>query len=128
MTLLLDTQVFLWIFSVPERISAVARRALRSEENELVFSVVSLWELALKVEARKLDLPLNRDFVDHQLKEMGVSRILDVAPRHVYAMISIPRIHADPFDRLLAAQCVSENMRLVSADRIFRKYPVEVVW
>jgi PIN domain nuclease of toxin-antitoxin system len=128
MTLLLDTHIFLWVISSPERLSGSARRALRSTENELVFSCVSLWEMALKVEARKLDIPLNRDFIDERLRDMGVSRVLSVTPSHVYTMLSIPRIHADPFDRLLAAQCVSENLCLLSADRIFRKYPVELVW
>lgn len=128
MTLLLDTHIFLWIISAPERLSASARRALRSTENELIFSCVSLWEMALKVEARKLDIPLSRDFIDERLREIGVSRVLSVTPGHVYTMLSIPRIHADPFDRLLAAQCVSENLCLLSADRIFRKYPVELVW
>lgn len=128
MTLLLDTHVFLWLISAPERVSAPANRALRSKDSELVFSCVSLWEMALKVEARKLDLPLNRDFVEERLRDIGIARVLDITPRHVYAMLSIPRIHADPFDRLLAAQCIAENMRLVSADRVFGKYPIEVLW
>jgi PIN domain nuclease of toxin-antitoxin system len=128
MILLLDTHVFLWIIAEPDKISAPANRALRSKDNELVFSCVSLWEMALKVEARKLDIPLSRDFIDDRLRDIGITRILNVTPKNIYTMLSIPRIHPDPFDRLLAAQCISENMRLVSADRIFRKYPIDVLW
>jgi len=112
----------------PQRISSAAYRALHSQDNELVFSSASLWELALKFEARKLHLPLGRDFIDKWLNDIGISRVLDVSPSHIYTMLSIPRIHADPFDRLLAAQSITENMRLVTADRIFSKYPVNVLW
>ena len=63
-----------------------------------------------------------------RLREMGIGKVLTITPAHAYAMLSIPRIHGDPFDRLLAAQCVVERMHLVSADRIFRKYPIELVW
>jgi PIN domain nuclease of toxin-antitoxin system len=59
---------------------------------------------------------------------MGVGRVLSITPVHVYASLKLPRIHTDPFDRILAAQCVVERMHLVTADRIFRKYPIEVVW
>jgi len=128
MTLLLDTHVLLWLINSPERISDTASRALRSRENELVVSAASLWETALKIESGKLDVPMTSDYVDGHMSDIGISRVLDISPTHIYTMLSIPRIHSDPFDRLLAAQSISENMRLVTADRIFKKYPVNVLW
>jgi PIN domain nuclease of toxin-antitoxin system len=128
MTLLLDTHVFLWAIVEPDQLSPAAHRALHIERNELVLSSVSLIEMAIKVQSGKLQFPLNRDYVEARAADLGVSRILSVLPSHAYAMATIPRLHGDPFDRLLVAQCVSENMRLVTADRMFRKYPIEVLW
>src|SRR5579863_7958118 len=124
MILLLDTHVLIWTMMDPQKLSAHASRAMRSPGNELVLSCVSLIEIAIKVQSGKLEIPLSRDYMDEHFQNIGISRILDVRPKHAYTMASIPRLHGDPFDRLLAAQCISENMHLVSADRVFRKYPV----
>jgi PIN domain nuclease of toxin-antitoxin system len=128
MTLLLDTHVFIWAILEPQRLSLAARRAMSSHQNELVLSCISLVEIAIKIQTGKMQIPLSHHYIENKLDDLGVGRVLDVSPRHAYALLDIPRLHGDPFDRLLAAQCVSENMRLVSADRIFRKYPIEVLW
>lgn len=128
MKLLLDTHVFIWAMADPQRLSSKASRAIRSTENDLVVSCVSLLEIAIKVQSGKLDIPMSRDFITDRLKDIGIHRVLDITPSHAYAMLSIPRVHGDPFDRLLAAQCVAENLRLISADRVFARYPIEVLW
>jgi PIN domain nuclease of toxin-antitoxin system len=128
MTLLLDTHVLLWAIAMDSKLSKRAIALLRDEQNDLVVSTATLWEIALKVHAQKLDLPATPDYFDIHLRGLGVRRVLSISPAHVYATTRLPRIHSDPFDRLLAAQCIVENMRLVSADRIFRKYPVESLW
>jgi PIN domain nuclease of toxin-antitoxin system len=128
MTLLLDTHVLLWTMATDSKLSKHADEVMHDDGNELVVSTASLWEIALKVHARKLDVPATPEYFDKHMATMGVGRVLSITPVHVYASLKLPRIHTDPFDRLLAAQCVVERMRLVTADRIFRKYPVEVVW
>jgi PIN domain nuclease of toxin-antitoxin system len=128
MILLLDTHVLIWTMMDPQKLSARASRAMRSPENELVLSCISLIEIAIKAQSGKLEIPLSRDYMDEHFQNIGISRILDVLPEHAYTIASIPRIHGDPFDRLLAAQCVVERMHLVSADRVFRKYPIELIW
>jgi PIN domain nuclease of toxin-antitoxin system len=128
MILLLDTHVLIWAMMDPQKLSARAAKAMRSPDNELVLSCITLIELTIKVQSGKLQIPLSRDYMDRHLEEIGVSRILDVLPKHAYTMAGIPPVHGDPFDRLLAAQCISEDMLLVSDDRVFRKYPVEVLW
>ncbi len=129
MTLLIDTHAFLWAIGAFSKLSKHAVAAMKREAgNELVVSAVSLWEIALKVHAQKLDLPATPEYFDTHMRILGIRRVLSISPVHVYATLKLPPIHKDPFDRLLAAQCVVERMQLVSADRIFRKYPVEVVW
>jgi PIN domain nuclease of toxin-antitoxin system len=128
MTLLLDTHVLLWTMATDSKLSKRADKLMHDDENDLVVSSVSLWEIALKVHARKLDLPATPEYFDTHMAKMGVRRVLSIGPAHIYATLKLPPVHKDPFDRLLAAQCVVERMHLVTADRIFRKYPVQVVW
>lgn len=128
MTLLLDTHVFLWSIGDADRLSQTAAHAIRSKNNELVLSCISLIEIAIKIQSGKLDVAFSPGYVTHYMSEIGISRILDITSAHAYTMLTIPRLHGDPFDRLLVAQCVTENMRLVTADRVFKKYPVNVLW
>jgi PIN domain nuclease of toxin-antitoxin system len=128
MTLLLDTHVLLWAIALDSKLSKRAIALLRDEQNDLVVSSAALWEIALKVHTRKLDLPVTPDYFDTHLRNLGIRRVLSISPAHIYAAATLPRIHKDPFDRLLAAQCIVEGMRLVSSHRIFRKYPIESFW
>jgi PIN domain nuclease of toxin-antitoxin system len=128
MTLLLDTHVLLWSIAMDSKLSKRAAALMQDEDNELVVSSASLWEIVLKVHAGKLDLPATPEYFDTHMTHIGVSRVLSVSPAHIYATLKLGRIHSDPFDRLLAAQCVVEEMSLVSADRIFRKYPIQSIW
>lgn len=128
MSLLLDTHVLIWTMMDPHKLSRTASTAMRSKENELIVSAVSLIEIAIKVQSGKLQIPMSRDYMSEHFSEIGISRILDITSAHAYTMLTIPRLHGDPFDRLLVAQCVTENMRLVTADRVFKKYPVNVLW
>jgi PIN domain nuclease of toxin-antitoxin system len=128
MTLLLDTHALIWAIGDPAKLSSKVARAITSSENEVVVSSVSLFEIALKAEKGKLGIPLNRDYMDTQMKLIGVSRILDLTPTHVYAFLTVPRIHKDPFDRLLAAQCIAENYCLVSRDAHLKRYPIRILW
>ncbi len=128
MTLLLDTHVLLWTMATDSKLSKRAGQLMHDEANDLVVSSASLWEIALKIHARKLDLPATPEYFDTHMTKMGVRRVLSISPAHIYATLKLPPVHKDPFDRLLAAQCVIERMHLVTANRIFRKYPVQVVW
>jgi PIN domain nuclease of toxin-antitoxin system len=127
-TFLLDTHVLLWAMGKTDRLSDRVTKLILDPQNELVASTVSLWEIAIKSQGGKLHIPATAEFFDVHFARLGIRRVLSVDPGHAYALFKLPPIHRDPFDRLLAAQCVVERMRLVSADRIFRKYPVDVVW
>ncbi|HEV8145235.1 MAG TPA: type II toxin-antitoxin system VapC family toxin [Bryobacteraceae bacterium] len=128
MTCLLDTHAFLWAIGDPRRLSKRADALILDSKNELMLSAVSIWEIALKVQSGKLVLPASREYFDAHLTQLGVRSVLAISPMHVYGVLDLPPVHKDPFDRLLAAQCLSERMSLISADKIFRDYGVDTIW
>jgi PIN domain nuclease of toxin-antitoxin system len=128
-TLLLDTNVFLWcIAGLKSKLSRRALNAIADERNELLLSAVSLWEIFLKVQAGKLDLSLDPEFFRDHMTQLGVRRVLAVEARHVYGVGELPDHHRDPFDRLLVAQAIAEGIPMVASDAAIRRYPVEIFW
>lgn len=122
MRFLLDTQIALWAFFKPRRLSAEARAVLEDEQNQLAFSTASLWEIAIK---RGLGKPgfqfdprvLRRAMLDDLYEE------LPVLGQHAVAVDSLAPIHKDPFDRLLVAQAMVEGITLLTADATIARYP-----
>ena len=128
MKLLLDTHTFIWWDSDPAKLSATALALCSDPANDLILSVTSLWEMQIKHQLGKLSLRLPLvDIVAHQQGTNGVI-VLPILPAHVFALDGLPTPHKDPFDRLLVAQANSEGAILVSADAIFRSYPVRIAW
>ena len=120
MYLLLDTHIFIWLDSHSAQLSPAATTALGDSTNTLFLSVASLWEMQIKINLGRLPLRLPlRDIVTEQQQINGV-RLLSVRASHTFALDGLPRHHKDPFDRLLMAQAIAENMTVVSADSIFR--------
>ena len=128
MKLLLDTHVLLWAIGRPELLSQKARQAMLDETNELVASVASIWEITIKVQAGKLELPVDADYLETNLRKLGVTKYLPVDLYHVYRLARLPLLHKDPFDRILLTQAMVEGLTLVSKDQIFGEYPVTVLW
>jgi PIN domain nuclease of toxin-antitoxin system len=128
MQLLLDTHVFLWWVNDVSELSRRARTAIRNERNECFLSLASCWEIAIKVSLGKLELPSDVElFVSEHLAANAV-RVLPIELRHVSRVAEMPFHHRDPFDRLLVAQALDEDLSVVSADPIFRRYGVKRVW
>lgn len=120
MKLLLDSHTMLWMLAGPERLSGVASAAIAAEENEVLVSVVSPWELEIKRAKGKLEL---HEELGPALASLNV-RLLPITLAHVLAVESLPRHHGDPFDRILVAQALVEGLTLVTADRAMREYPI----
>lgn len=98
------------------------------ETRESWFSVASIWEILIKVQLGKLSLPSPAGaYVTSRLAANGV-QILTVALDHVLRIESLELHHRDPFDRMLVAQCLEEKLVLVTADPVFQRYPVELIW
>ncbi|WP_135478085.1 type II toxin-antitoxin system VapC family toxin [Candidatus Chloroploca mongolica] len=128
MKLLLDMHTFIWWDSDPAKLSATALALCSDPANDLILSVTSLWEMYIKHQLGKLSLRLPLvDIVAHQQATNGVN-VLPILPTHVFALDGLPTVHKDPFDRLLVAQANSEGATLVSADPIFKSYPVRMAW
>lgn len=128
MELLLDTHAFLcWVEGTPA-VGGRARAAVSSPENEVLFSIASCWELAIKLSLGKLRLAQRLDrFIPEQLGLNGFS-LLDIRLPHVVRVADLPLRHGDPSDRLLVAEALEDDLTIVSADRVFRQYGVAVIW
>lgn len=128
MRVLLDTHAFLWWIGDDPRLSERAREVLSDGDNDLVFSAASGWEIAIKARLGRLHVPgdLNT-YLFRQLTENYTS-VLPVHLSHALRVHALPDHHRDPFDRLLVAQAIVEEIPLLSADPRIARYPVEVVW
>lgn len=122
MKLLLDTHVLIWAAALPERLSADARALINDEDNELLFSAASLWEVAIKGSLDRADFQVDARLLRRGLLDNGY-RELAVASEHAVAIGGLPPIHKNPFDRLLVAQCMVEGITLITVDDLVAQYP-----
>lgn len=128
MTYLLDTGVWLWSLWEPERIARKAREVMADLGQQVFLSAVTSWEIAIKAGAGKLILPdPPSSYVPRRMADQGL-RPLSISHRHTLAVAALPHHHRDPFDRLLIAQAGMEGMTLISADWIFERYSVPLLW
>lgn len=126
---LLDTHSFLWWSSQHgARLSPAARELIGSEETEVLISVVSAWELAIKASTGRIDLPERIDrFVPRRVRRYDL-HVLHVTLEHAIRVAGLPLIHRDPFDRLLVAQAQVEGIPIVTVDPAITRYDVETIW
>jgi PIN domain nuclease of toxin-antitoxin system len=125
MRVLIDTHVLLWGLTEESRLSQRVRSLLPTAD--LWFSVASIWEIITKVQVGKLTLPSPvGSFLTEKLVSNGVS-VLPVTLDHVLQIEGMELHHRDPFDRILIAQSLEENLPLVTADPVFEKYPVRII-
>jgi PIN domain nuclease of toxin-antitoxin system len=126
MNLLLDSHVFIWW--IEDTLPSAIRDTCTDVGSRVFISAASAWELQIKQDLGKLKLSLPVQVLfDRQLSGNGLE-LLPIKPEHIWALADLPRLHGDPFDRLLIAQARHENLTLVSADAVMRGYPVEVLW
>ena len=121
MNLLLDTHVILWAAAAPYRLSSAAAQLISAPGNALWVSVASLWEVAIKRALNRRDFRIDAGTLRAGLLANGYTE-LPVEGRHILALSTLPPLHADPFDRLLVAQAISEGMILLTADRQLAGY------
>ena len=128
MRVLLDTHALLWWITDDERLSAPARGAIAAGDNEVFVSAASAWEIATKSRLGRLPIPEPWDeFISTHL-EKNEFQPLAITMRHTFGLTSLPELHRDPFDRILIAQALAEDMPLVSGDRQVRSYPAPTIW
>lgn len=121
---LLDTHAVLWLFAGDERVPEWLRNIAREQQSRLHVSDASIWEMAIKSSLGRLDVP--EDFPER----IDAAGIVDLPVRraHVWRVRELPFHHGDPFDRLLVAQALEEDMALVTRDRSLGAYGVALRW
>lgn len=128
MRLLLDTHIFLWFVYGDAQLSARARALIEDHFNTCFLSLASVWETAIKVSTGKLLLTQPLDiFFTEQTQRNGIA-LLPIELAHAARVAALPFHHRDPFDRLLAAQSLAENMPLLSADAVLDAYGIMRYW
>jgi PIN domain nuclease of toxin-antitoxin system len=127
--LLLDTQCWLWWFAQPERLNEEAIAQIADKNNEVWFSVASIWEIGIKVAIGKLALPEPIEtYIASRMIQLD-AQYLEIQARHALQASALPLHHRDPFDRMLIAQAQIEDMMLVSADSMFKQYrDISLLW
>jgi PIN domain nuclease of toxin-antitoxin system len=130
MKLLLDTHTFLWFIGKNPKISLEARNQITNNNNpdQLYLSMASLWEIAIKVSLGKLTLHESYEVLFPQQLNINGIKKLDIAVSHTTLVAKLPFHHNDPFDRLLIAQAITENMTIISADTAFDAYGITRLW
>ena len=128
MKVILDTHAFLWLAESPNKLSTTALDVCRNRTNTLYLSLVSLWEMQIKSQLGKLRLSLSLQESLYEQQYINHIQLLPITTTHIFALNQLPMNHSDPFDRLLIAQALSEQIAILSVDPLFRLYPVSVVW
>ena len=128
MIYLLDTHTFLWFINDDDSLSPTAKALITDPENILYLSIASLWEIAIKVSLGKLEVP--SPFSEFMLEQLHKNTIVlsDIKPEYTGTLITLPFHHRDPFDRLIIAQSLNEDIPVIGRDEIFDRYGVQRRW
>ncbi len=121
MKLLLDTHLLIWAADSIERVPVGARALMADQDNELLFSVASIWEVAIKRGLNRPDFQVDARMLRRGLIDNGYCE-LPLLSEHVVAIDALPLIHKDPFDRLLIAQAMVEGITLLTDDATLTQY------
>ncbi len=127
MKLLLDTHTFIWFINGDNRLSEKARNEITKSSNSKFISIVSIWEMAVKISLGKLKINYPFKDIIRQIEQNGFE-ILGVIFEHTDLVSRLEFHHRDPFDRLLIAQAIWGKMTIISKDEMFRKYGVKLTW
>ncbi|WP_293154845.1 MULTISPECIES: type II toxin-antitoxin system VapC family toxin [unclassified Microcoleus] len=128
MRLLLDTHAFIWYATDSSRLSTTARSLIDNGNNDIIFSTASVWEMAIKHSIGRLNFSM--PFMEFIKQQIAVNRIeiLEISFDHIEVVASLPLHHCDPFDRLIIAQSMAEQIPVLSVDAIFDGYAIARLW
>ena len=126
MKLLLDTHILLWYLEGHPNLPEAQRLIIEDRRNQVAVSAASLWEMTIKMSIGKLELMDDIATIENTLLLQGIPT-LPIQTAHLQCLLSLPFHHRDPFDRLIIAQAITEEMTLVSSDVAFSAYPVSLL-
>jgi PIN domain nuclease of toxin-antitoxin system len=127
MEVLLDSHAILWFYNADNQLSEKIKDIISDTKNICYLSIGSLWEITIKYSLGKLELTNTlEDFF--QFVERNQFIILEIDFNHLLKLNGLPLIHRDPFDRLIIAQGLSQNLKIATKDGVFHEYGVETIW
>lgn len=127
MKYLIDTQILIWLFGDTNRLSPTVAGIIKDSKNNIVVSIASFWEIAIKSSLNKLKLPFDLPKLVDETLANNID-LLDIDMAHILAVANLPFHHGDPFDRIIIAQGISENLKIISSDKVFDVYSVNRIW
>ncbi len=125
---LLDTHTFLWFVNGSTKLSHRVRQLIEAPTNENLLSIASLWEMSIKYNLGKLKFELSFDAFIRQEVTQSNLQVLNISLEHLNLTATLPLYHRDPFDRLIIAQAIVENLPILSIDDAFDAYSIERIW
>jgi PIN domain nuclease of toxin-antitoxin system len=127
MNLLLDTHTLIWLLEGDDNLSVTAKEQIENPDNTSFVSVATFWEIAIKISLNKLEMKIPLKNLKQLIWENGIE-VLPITIDNALFVSQLPYYHKDPFDRLLVAQALNENMLVVSRDEAIPLYNVQTVW
>ena len=128
MRLLLDTHTFIWWVNDSKRLSSNSYEMIIEPKNDLLLSIISICEIQMKSQLGKLTLSAPLPEIIERQQQINKLQLLSLELNHIYTLNQLANHHRDPFDRLLIAQSIAEQLVLVSKDAIFDRYNVQRIW
>jgi PIN domain nuclease of toxin-antitoxin system len=127
MRLLLDTHTVLWFFNGDSQLSEPAKQAILCSENRKFVSIVSVWEVTVKISLQKLSFNGNITGFLNLIENNGFD-LFPIDKKHILELEQLPYFHRDPFDRALIATAISERMSMITIDKNIHLYPLDYIW
>ena len=128
MNILLDSHTLIWFSQNSPQLSSSAIEILENRNNLLFLSLVSVWEIQIKVQLGKLNLDISLSEIVKDQTKINDVQILPMKLSHIWTLDTLLYYHKDPFDRLLISQAITENLIILGVDSVFDSYPVEKIW
>ncbi|AKE64584.1 hypothetical protein NIES3806_16540 [Microcystis aeruginosa NIES-3806] len=128
MNILLDSHTLIWFSQNSPQLSSSAIEILENRNNLLFLSLVSVWEIQIKVQLGKLNLDISLSEIVKDQTKINDVQILPMKLSHIWTLDTLPYYHKDPFDRLLISQAITENLIILGVDSVFDAYPVQKIW
>ena len=127
MKYLLDTHTLIWFMDGDNSLPTDIVALIKNEDNECFLSVASLWEIAIKFSIGKLELQFDLNEITKFIHKNKIEQ-LPIELSHLQNILTLEHFHRDPFDRLIIAQAMAEDLTIITTDKNFKHYPVKCVW
>ncbi len=129
MNILLDTNIFLWIAGNDDYLPTAAKKLIEEPSNQIYLSSVSAWEIAIKWSKGRLGLPEQpRTLIENIADTAGLVKVsVNFSDVHVVSELPVFEDHKDPFDRLLIAQAMNRGLSLMTSDKKFKQYDIDIL-